>query len=96
MFQPKHGLSFLIRTQAAAYEHERRAYNVPPGVGIGWTPYKILITDGAISYCAFHSVRDFRRWLGGSFRVSLTGGYRRIRYGRIIAKDEGSKHVQPI
>jgi hypothetical protein len=70
-------------TPAYAERWTRNSYNVPDHVGLGWKPYTVLIQSyGATAYKAFHSVADLRRWLGG-LGVSLTGGHRGCRFGRI-------------
>lgn len=48
-------------------------HNVPDDVGLGWTPYTILVRShgGALAYRAFHRATDLRRWLGVRFAVRL-------------------------
>jgi hypothetical protein len=72
----------LSRRQAEA--HDRRAYGVPPGVGLGWRPYTVrVITEGGISHAAFHNAHELRRWLG-SARLVLTPYHTRgLRVGTV-------------
>ncbi len=60
-----------------AEEWDRRAHEIAPHIGLGWTPYTIRITKGAISEIAFHKARELRRWLNGR-------KLRLVRYGQGI------------
>ena len=63
-------------TQKQANEHVRRVYNVPDDVGLGWRPYKILITQSAISCRAFNTVAGFREWLRrNNLTFEITGRF---------------------
>lgn len=48
-------------TDRAAEQYARRSLNVPPGVMLGWKPYRVLVTKDGISYRAFHRARDLRK-----------------------------------
>jgi len=81
------GLRVTIQSDRAAEEWTRRAYNVPAGVGLGWKPYRVLVTSyGGTAYKAFHTVRAFRRELRarGLALLSYRAG-RGLRVGRVAA-----------
>lgn len=50
-----------------AERHERMCIGISdkPEIGLGWKPYTVLVTDGAIAHRAFHGVRAFKQWLRG-------------------------------
>ena len=74
-------------TPRYAEEHTRRVYNIPPHVGMGWTPYTILVLSngGTLAHSAYHSARDFRRrFPRESFAVELGAWrFRGFRGGKI-------------
>ena len=53
--------TFMTAKEAEA--HTRHAYNVPEDNLLGWTPYRVLVTQAAISLVAFHTREEFRRWI---------------------------------
>jgi hypothetical protein len=71
----------------------RHAYNIAPHVGLGWTPYRVLVTShgGTLAHTAFLSFKEFKRWLNNKgLHVTLSPhriqGYRQAwvaRFGRI-------------
>jgi hypothetical protein len=72
-YLPECGLYVTILTRRGAEEWFRHAHNVPDGVGIGHTPYTILVQSRGMTSCrAFTSGRDFRAWLGESYRLRVT------------------------
>lgn len=86
-YLPHEGLHVVVMSQRYSNEWTRRVYNVPPHVGLGWKPYRILIqSHGGISAKAFHDIRSFRRWLGGRFRASLVKRGKGIYIGRLVAR----------
>lgn len=50
-------------TPREALDFDRRIHNVPDDVTLGWTPYTIRVTRGALPVTAFTNRRDFKRWL---------------------------------
>lgn len=92
-FRPYEGLHVYMMSKREAERYTRHVYNVPKDVGLGWTPYTILIQSyGATSYCAFYSARDMRKWLGDRYTVSLNRkGWqqrRAFRSGLIVQRKE--------
>lgn len=79
-------------TPQTAERHERRVMNIPPDVGLGWTPYIIRVThNGVLAYKAFTSLRNFKLWLSRKgYKVRLNPHRSRmspeyvIRTGRIV------------
>ena len=59
-------LHVTIFAKRGAEAWVRHAYNVPPHVGLGWTPYRVLVTSngGTLAHTAFLTVAEFKRWLG--------------------------------
>ena len=53
--------TFMTAKEAEA--HTRFAYNVPDDCGLGWTPYRVLVTQAAIPCTAFHTREEFRSWI---------------------------------
>ena len=42
----------------------RHAYNIPAHVGLGWTPYRVLVrTADCRAHSAFLTFAEFRRWM---------------------------------
>jgi hypothetical protein len=70
----KTDLYVTLLTKRGAMRWTRHAYNVPDHVGLGWTPYQVLVTRNAsISHTAFTTLRDFRTWMndqGYTLRLS--------------------------
>jgi len=67
------GLHVYLFSKQEAERYTRNCYNVPPHVGLGWTPYTVIVQSyGATAHTAFHSVRQLRNWLGE--RYTLKGG----------------------
>lgn len=90
-YGPKEGLRVCLMTERRADEHTRRIHNVPDDVGLGWKPYTILVTSyGGVAHTAFHSMRDFRCWLGRDYRINLGAAWHfpGIRSGTINARGE--------
>ena len=46
-------------TPEEAEAHTRRTHSIPPAVGLGWTPYNYLVTEGALSAWACHTQEEF-------------------------------------
>jgi hypothetical protein len=42
-------------TPEAAMRHTRRVHDIPDHVGLGWTPYNLLATHGAVSQWACYT-----------------------------------------
>lgn len=68
-------VSWMTPKQAEA--HTRLVYNVPSHVGLGWTPYTIIVqTRGCLAHTAFTNARDFRRWLkANGYTLRITGRF---------------------
>lgn len=94
--RPQEGMHVCMLTARGADQHARLCYSIPPTHGMGWTPYRIFVTRGAISCTAFVHVRDFRRWLGsakltlGKVSASTQSWSRGIRSGYITM---GAQHA---
>jgi len=70
----RYHVSWMTPKQAEKWT--RRTHNVPDHVGLGWTPYTIYVTRGAISYRAFHKPAEFRAWLRANhLRANLRGRF---------------------
>lgn len=54
-------VSWMTPREALAFD--RRVHNVQDHVTLGWTPYTIRVTRGALAETAFTNRRDFKRWL---------------------------------
>lgn len=86
---PSDGLHVCIMTARRAEEHTRRVHNIPDDVMLGWRPYPIVVTSyGGVACTAFHTMADFRRWLGKTHKVNLASAWHfpGIRSGRIVAR----------
>lgn len=55
-------LRVTIQTRKGAEAFTRRAYNIPKDHGIGWTPYRYLVTRASCAHSAFYTAKDFRAW----------------------------------
>ena len=98
-FVPYEGLHVSMMSKRGAIAWDRFVRRVPEDVGLGWRSYTVLVkSHGATSYKAFHTVKDFRRWLGEAFAVDLDGKRLgesseawpwRCRTGRIVATKGG-------
>lgn len=53
-------------TPEAALAYDRFAYNVKPGVGIGWKPYTFRVTLNGMSSWAGHTQEEFQEYLDRS------------------------------
>jgi len=77
------GLWVIWMTPEAAERHTRKVMNIPEDSGIGWQPYQVLVnTPNCLSYCAFRTMLDFRRWVG-DHRVEFKHMGLGVRLGRI-------------
>ena len=88
-YQPSAGLHVYFMGKRTAEQHERRCMGIPPHVGLGWTPYTILVRShgGTLAHKAFHRVREFRQWLGGQYAVKLNKwSYKGFRGGQLVAR----------
>lgn len=76
------GLWVCALTKRQAEAHTRLVHNVREGVRLGWTPYRFIVTSyGGVCYCAFETMRDFKRWLA-SYHVSLPTNCNGVRFGK--------------
>ena len=43
----------------------RHVYNIPSHVGLGWTPYRVIVAShgGTLAHTAFLTVKEFKRWM---------------------------------
>ena len=64
-------LHVCILGSKTAERHDRMCYGVRPDVGLGWRPYTVRVTLDTAGYRAFYSVRDFKRWMGGRYKLKL-------------------------
>ncbi len=56
-------LRVTLLTKRGAERWVRHAYQIRPEVGLGWTPYQVLVTTGYVTaYTAFLTFRTFRQW----------------------------------
>jgi hypothetical protein len=100
-YAPRDGLHVTVMGARYAEEWTRRVHNVKPAVGLGWTPYRIVVRDGALAYRAFTTFDAFRAWLGKSHWLELGPTWRApgMRHGKIIGswedyKRRASAHMQ--
>jgi hypothetical protein len=73
----------------------RHAYNVPAHVGLGWTPYRVLVKShgGTLAHTAFTTPAEFKAWMRrNGYKLSLQPhrrqGYKRAwvaRFGTLQA-----------
>lgn len=87
--EPCDGLRVTLLASKRAEEHVRRTHNVPDDVLLGWRPYTIIVTSyGGVAHTAFWSMREFRRWLGRDFKLSIFGPYQHpgMRVGKVVAR----------
>ncbi len=85
-YQPSKHCHVAFFSKQEAHRFDRRIYNVPKHCSLGWRPYTIrVLYRGCLAHCAFHSMREFKRWLGRGLSVRLATAMRRpgFRYGFI-------------
>ena len=62
--RPQDGLHVTLFGAKGAEQWVRHAYNIPADVGC-WKPYRVLVQSyGGVSYTAFATIKEFKRWLG--------------------------------
>jgi hypothetical protein len=56
-------LHVTFLTKRGAERFVRQSHNIPDDCGIGWTPYRVLVTSyGAVSHTAFVRWCELRAW----------------------------------
>lgn len=70
----------------AALEHDRRVYNVGPGVELGWTPYTHRVTRNSVSQWATVGEVEFERTLKARHLkvVEWSPWHNGVRFARLV------------
>lgn len=67
-------------SKQGAEKWTRHAYGVPADVGLGWTPYRVLVTSarGTLAHTAFLTFKEFKAWMrskGYALRLQHHGDF---------------------